>query len=832
MTEKALIPPINNISIYNITKEHTLTPQGYQIFMVLAGSLHIHWETFDNDYEIRDILIMSPGKNYLISPASDNLVLTLALERHFVHEQLGTSNQIFCDSQEEPGKDYSQIRNIVASIATSYYDNAEGNRLSIYSLLFSLMALLQKSYTVSTINLTDPSENTKHLSRIQEIISYIDENYPQAITLASLAESLYLSPQYLSKFFKQHFHKTFYDYLNQVRIEHALAQIQYTDTSITKIAFNNGFPNLTAFNKIFKDIYATTPSNYRKEFLKSRERGQDSHEEPSGNKTAITATEFANVKAYLSDLSINEKSSSPKETAADINYYMVHANMEDSSPLPNPFIQVINTGFASNMLSSSFQEQLGGALSTVPFKYIRFIGILDAEILPEVSDASEYNFSNVDVILDFLYEHKRIPFLELSNKPRKTTIVTTTTGFLVNPLLEHFFPSDYEHKLEVFLRHCINRYGLSYVSSWYFELWAAHTDYLEFVETPDEYAARFKKIYNILAAHLGHPHLGGPGFNGSAPPHTLGRIVQALLQAKVTPDFISLYLYPYKVTAAPVKSHREEYIFLSSDKDILHKKLQFFIEDLKKYYRQLPPIFITEYNSDLAGKNHINDSCFQATFICRNFLRLKNDVAMMGYWLLGDLAEEYMDFPSTKAGGIGLLNEHGQKKPAFFAYEFLSQLGTAIVCEGENYIVTHKGTNNYAILAFNYAHISKYYCLNHSDKVSVQDTYSIFDTVSPVNMSFQLYNLPAGQYKIKRHILDRDHGSLLDQMARMWFQGNLSFERLSYNIRNLSPGEQEYFSMTCIPSQSIFYKNSDGTLTLNCKVSAHEVVFFEISREF
>ena len=127
MTEKALIPPINNISIYNITKEHTLTPQGYQIFMVLAGSLHIHGETFDNDYEIRDILIMSPGKNYLISPASDNLVLTLALERHFVHEQLGTSNQIFCDSQEEPGKDYSQIRNIVASIATSYYDNAEGN---------------------------------------------------------------------------------------------------------------------------------------------------------------------------------------------------------------------------------------------------------------------------------------------------------------------------------------------------------------------------------------------------------------------------------------------------------------------------------------------------------------------------------------------------------------------------------------------------------------------------------------------------------------------------------------------------------------------------------
>ena len=96
-------------------------------------------------------------------------------------------------------------------------------------------------------------------------------------------------------------------------------------------------------------------------------------------------------------------------------------------------------------------------------------------------------------------------------------------------------------------------------------------------------------------------------------------------------------------------------------------------------------------------------------------------------------------------------------------------------------------------------------------------------------MTFQLYNLEAGQYKIKRHVLDRDHGSLLDTMAHMWFQGNLSFERLSYNISNLSPEEQEYFSMACIPSQSIFYKNSDGSLTLNCKVSAHEVIFYDIS---
>lgn len=154
-----------------------------------------------------------------------------------------------------------------------------------------------------------------------------------------------------------------------------------------------------------------------------------------------------------------------------------------------------------------------------------------------------------------------------------------------------------------------------------------------------------------------------------------------------------------------------------------------------------------------------------------------------------------------------------------------------MICEGENYIITHTGKNIFRILAFNYAHLSKYYCLNHSDRVSVENTYSIFDAVPTASMEFRLYHLEPGQYKIKRHLLNREHGSILDQMARMWFQGNLSFERLTYNMHNLSAKETEYFERTCIPEQTIFYRESDGSLNLNCKIAAHEVLFFEITRE-
>ena len=38
----------------------------------------------------------------------------------------------------------------------------------------------------------------------------------------------------------------------------------YTDIPVIKIAMNNGFASVAAFNKVFKETYQETPSAYRK----------------------------------------------------------------------------------------------------------------------------------------------------------------------------------------------------------------------------------------------------------------------------------------------------------------------------------------------------------------------------------------------------------------------------------------------------------------------------------------------------------------------------------------------------------------------------------------
>ena len=40
--------------------------------------------------------------------------------------------------------------------------------------------------------------------------------------------------------------------------------LMYTDIPVIKIAMNNGFASVAAFNKVFKETYQETPSAYRK----------------------------------------------------------------------------------------------------------------------------------------------------------------------------------------------------------------------------------------------------------------------------------------------------------------------------------------------------------------------------------------------------------------------------------------------------------------------------------------------------------------------------------------------------------------------------------------
>jgi AraC-like DNA-binding protein len=92
------------------------------------------------------------------------------------------------------------------------------------------------------------------------------------LSLKSLAERINLSPHHLSQILNEKLKKTFYDYVNENRIEHAKHALSHNpERSITDIAFESGYNNKNSFYNSFKRYTGTIPSEYRRRHRASAE---------------------------------------------------------------------------------------------------------------------------------------------------------------------------------------------------------------------------------------------------------------------------------------------------------------------------------------------------------------------------------------------------------------------------------------------------------------------------------------------------------------------------------------------------------------------------------
>ncbi|HZG78831.1 MAG TPA: helix-turn-helix domain-containing protein [Paenibacillus sp.] len=99
---------------------------------------------------------------------------------------------------------------------------------------------------------------------IQEVRRFIEEQASNPnLSLSLIGERFQMSTSYVSRLFKDEFGENFVDYVAKVRIEHAKRLLRETGESIHDIATTIGYTNYMTFNRVFKKVTATTPSEYR-----------------------------------------------------------------------------------------------------------------------------------------------------------------------------------------------------------------------------------------------------------------------------------------------------------------------------------------------------------------------------------------------------------------------------------------------------------------------------------------------------------------------------------------------------------------------------------------
>ena len=106
-------------------------------------------------------------------------------------------------------------------------------------------------------------ENSLEYDRIKNILSYIEDNYQNKITLNDIAGHIHLCESECTRLFKRHMNTTLFAFLQEYRIERSLEFLQ-SGEPISDVAFNTGFSDPNYYSKVFAKIKGCSPREYRK----------------------------------------------------------------------------------------------------------------------------------------------------------------------------------------------------------------------------------------------------------------------------------------------------------------------------------------------------------------------------------------------------------------------------------------------------------------------------------------------------------------------------------------------------------------------------------------
>lgn len=138
---------------------------------------------------------------------------------------------------------------------------------SRYLKLLEILHVLSESRNCKFISGgTITGINEKESERMDNVLKFVMKNFGNDITLSDAAKVANMAENSFSRFFKQRTRKTFTNYVNELRLNHAARLLIENNKTIVDVCYECGFNNLSNFHRHFKMMHQVSPLNYRKTY--------------------------------------------------------------------------------------------------------------------------------------------------------------------------------------------------------------------------------------------------------------------------------------------------------------------------------------------------------------------------------------------------------------------------------------------------------------------------------------------------------------------------------------------------------------------------------------
>ena len=285
----------------------------------------------------------------------------------------------------------------------------------------------------------------------------------------------------------------------------------------------------------------------------------------------------------------------------------------------------------------------------------------------DAAGVAQYDFSTLDrlydmVLADGLKPYVQLDFMpqQLASDPRAMKSIFTHSTYEANDTP----PKDYAKwgaLINAFATHLVQRYGKAQVESWPFAVW--NEPDVCFWFWPACYwkgnADQYYHLYDYAAVAL----------RGVDPKIRVGGPVT------LTSAFVEPFL-------RHVTSHN--YATQGSSVPLDFLDVRIYMEDpyswtplLTRYGLGKLPVYYSEWGVREILGDPVNDMPYGAAWIASSLQRSAGNADAVSYWTSSDYFDEHGEPQALFHGGFGLMGLENLRKPRYWAYYLLHQLGTS-----------------------------------------------------------------------------------------------------------------------------------------------------------
>lgn len=204
--------------------------------------------------------------------------------------------------------------------------------------------------------------NTIYQRRINDVITHINNNLEQSLSLNELADIAHFSSYYFHRIFVAIIGESVNAYTNRTRIEKSARLLTYSDRRIADIAYECGYSSPATFSRSFRQYFEVAPSTFRKSgTIENSKICKDLHP----------------MEKYICDMPLEEKIST------------FRISLKKLAPRTVAYIRVIDS-FKDGTVIRAFEKLIDWAKGTNLYRDGQFFGMSIDD--PMVTPQDKYRY--------------------------------------------------------------------------------------------------------------------------------------------------------------------------------------------------------------------------------------------------------------------------------------------------------------------------------------------------------------------------------------------------------------------------------------------------------